>query len=356
LLTADWIDRRQEFDELAPEWGSVLPDDARPFDLHCWYAAWWDAFGGDCEPAVCALREDGKLVGVAPLVREGKGFGALANVHSSVFRPLARDGEAMEELLGAVMGERPARLRLPALPERDPCLGQLREAAAGAGMRLALEPAAVSPIVATDGDFDAWRKQSKGRWGAPLERFRRKMSRDHDAAFSIVEEPQDLSAELEDGFRVEASGWKGEAGTAILSQPQTLAFYTAVAAAFDQRGELRLSRIVLDGETAAFDLCLLHAGRLYLLKTGFDERFRRLAPGLVMRLSIVERCFELGLEAHELLGDDSEWKRKFATTERRHVELHGYSKGLRGSSRYAYRQQVRPLLRRAYRLARRSRR
>ena len=73
---------------------------------------------------------------------------------------------------------------------------------------------------------------------------------------------------------------------------------------------------MLDGHWAAFDLCLLYGDRLYLLKTGYDERFRRLAPGLVMRLSIVERCFELGIDAHELLGDEAEWKRKFATGER----------------------------------------
>jgi CelD/BcsL family acetyltransferase involved in cellulose biosynthesis len=354
LLTADWIAGRQEFEELAPEWASVLPPDARPFDLHCWYAAWWDAFGGDCEPAVCALRAEGELVAVAPLVREGRGFGALANVHSSVFRPLARDAQAMAELLRVVTDERPARLRLPALPERDPSLEQLREASAAAGMRLTVEPAAVSPIVETSGDFDAWREQSKSRWGAPLERFRRKMGRDHDAVFSIVEEPADLTGELEDGFRVEASGWKGEAGTAILSQPQTRAFYTSIAAAFHERGELRLSRIVLDGETAAFDLCLLHGGRLYLLKTGFDERFRKLAPGLVMRLSIVERCFELGLDAHELLGDDSEWKRKFATTERRHVNALGFGRGPRATAAYLYRERARPVLKDLYHRLRRS--
>src|SRR6185369_5086932 len=97
---------------------------------------------------------------------------------------------------------------------------------------------------------------------------------------------------------------KGASGTAIISDPRTETFYREVASSFAERDELRLSRVVLDGHWAAFDLCLL--------KTGYDERFRRLAPGLVMRLSIIERCFELGLEAHELLGDDTEWKRKFA--------------------------------------------
>ena len=105
---------------------------------------------------------------------------------------------------------------------------------------------------------------------------------------------------------------------------------------------------MLDGHWAAFDLCLLYDDRLYLLKTGYDERFRRLAPGLVMRLSTIERCFELGLEAHELLGDDTEWKRKFATAERRHVGFHAYERGLAGSVSYTYRATARPLLKRAY--------
>jgi hypothetical protein len=68
-----------------------------------------------------------------------------------------------------------------------------------------------------------------------------------------------------------------------------------------------------------------------------------------MRLSIVERCFELGLEAHELLGDDSEWKRKFATGERVHVDMLAYPHGPRGNVRRTYRARLRPVLKRAYR-------
>ena len=84
--------------------------------------------------------------------------------------------------------------------------------------------------------------------------------------------------------------------------PPDPVFYREVAASFAERGELRLSRIVLDGHWAAFDLCLLYRDRLYLLKTGYDERFRRLAPGLVMRLSTIERCFELGLRGPRAAG------------------------------------------------------
>lgn len=346
-LAVEWIDDPDAFRALAPDWDELLPADSRPFDLHCWYEAWWNAFGKPLELSVCTVRRDGVLAGVLPLARDDSGLRALANDHSPVFRPIAREAETRAALLNAAMEKGARGLNLPSFPAEDPCLEPARDG--GAPMSVLLEPGRVSPIIDIEGDFEAWRKGSKPRWGAPLERFRRKMGRDHEADFTIVEPPANLEADLEDGFRVEASGWKGQAGTAILSAPDTEAFYRRLAADFHRRGELRLSRIVLDGQTAAFDLCLLHRNRLYLLKTGFDESFRRLAPGLVMRLSIVERCFELGLEAHELLGDDSEWKRKFATGERSHVDMLAYPRGPRGHARQAYRARLRPVLKRAYR-------
>ncbi|HEU4904903.1 MAG TPA: GNAT family N-acetyltransferase [Solirubrobacterales bacterium] len=349
-LAIEWIEDRAAFDGLAGEWEALLPEDSHPFDLHCWYAAWWDAFGAAAAPAVCTARRGGELVGAFPLRRSGSRLGALANSHSAgLFRPLAADGEALEALVAAAASDRAPTIELEHLPQDGETLPLLEAGMREASRMLLPDGGFTSPIVETDGDFDAWRAQSKPRWGAPLERFRRKMGRDHEAELAIVVEPGDLEAELAAGFEVEASGWKGEAGTAILSTPETEAFYRQIARSFHERGELRLSRIVLDGELAAFDFCFLHRGRLYLQKTGFDERFRRLAPGLVLRLATVERCFELDLAAHELLGDASEWKLKFANAERRRVVLRAYRRSPRGATRYAYRRALRPPLRSAYR-------
>src|SRR5437764_1413513 len=84
------------------------------------------------------------------------------------------------------------------------------------------------------------------RVGAPLERWRRKMDREHELVARIVEPPQDLASELVRGFAVEASGWKGRAGTAIVSSPETERFYRAVAERFVASDRLRLSWLDLD--------------------------------------------------------------------------------------------------------------
>lgn len=351
MSEVEWITEPQRFAALGDEWDALLGDDAQPFDLHCWQLAWWEAFGIDGELAVCTVRDGGELVAGLALRTDGRRLAGFAPGHMPVHRPLARDEESMAMLSGAVL-ERARSFVLEGLPAADWGVEALCDAAAARSQPLLLEPSYVSPIIELSGSYEEWRKETKPRWGAPLERLRRKTGRDHEAEFSIVERPVDLEAELDEGFRVEASGWKGEAGTAILSTPEVERFYRLVAKVFAERDELRLSRIVLDGEAVAFDFCLLFDGRLYLLKTGIDERFRKLAPGLVMRIETVERCFEQELTAHELLGETSDWKLKFANAERAHLTLRAFPRGPRGTAERSYRKSLRPALKRTYRRVR----
>jgi CelD/BcsL family acetyltransferase involved in cellulose biosynthesis len=339
-------------EQLAEGWERLAAREPTPFTAYAWFAAWWSAFGAERELCVLALWEAQELVAVYPLCAHGNRWASIANVHSPLFTPLASGPDALRDLSGAAVRLAGGRLSIESLPRDSAAVAELERAAASRRARTIAAASHTSPIVDTNGEFAAWRAATRHLWGAPLERFRRKMAREHNAELRLVVAPVDLEAELRSGFAVEASGWKGSAGSAILSSPETERFYREVARAAHARDELRLSTIVLDGEPAAFDLTLLRDRRLYLLKTGFDERHRRLAPGLVLRLSVIERCFELELEAHELLGDDTEWKRKFATTSRAHLTLDVFAGRPGPVAEYAWRHALRPRLARVRALAR----
>jgi CelD/BcsL family acetyltransferase involved in cellulose biosynthesis len=356
-LKGEWISEPERFGELRAGWSVLLPADPRPFDLHDWYETWWTAFGGKGEMAVCTVWDGAKLAGAIPLRVEGRRVKGFVNGHSGIFRPLARDEEAMETLTAEAFSGRAREVDLQLLPATDPTLPLLEAAARKASMRPFAEAGFVSPIVDTSGDLEAWRRQSNSSWKKRLARYRRKMERDHDAELEIVAIPDAdrLDAWLEEGLRIEQSGWKGESGTAILSAPETELFYREIARRFHDRGELRLSRIALDGEAVAFSFCIQAGGSLYSLKVGYDERWRKLVPGLVMQLSIIERCFELGLDTYELLGETSDWKQKVATGSRSHTNLRAFPRGPAGVARYGYRSRLRPQLKRAHRRLRSGR-
>jgi CelD/BcsL family acetyltransferase involved in cellulose biosynthesis len=350
--TTAWIDDPTEFAKLADEWEPLLPADARPFDQHCWQAIWWEAFGGSDRLAVATVRRDGRLVGVFPLRRSGKLTLGLVNGHSTECRPLAADREAMEALVDLVVSDTGSGLELRGLPVGDPGLEALERRLGATRMQTIAEPGLAPPFIDTRGDWEEWRAKNKSRWKAPLERKWRKIDRDHDAVWVLVEKPKDLDAELTEGLRIEAGGWKGEGGTAIDSSPDSALFYRKMASAFDQRDELRFSWLTLDGTAVSFDFCLLYRRRLYSLKSGLDEDYKSLAAGFVHRLAVIRRCFELEIDEHDLLGDETGWKTRFSDGNRPHRDLRAYPGGPLGRLSRNYRAHLRPRLKEAYRKVR----
>jgi CelD/BcsL family acetyltransferase involved in cellulose biosynthesis len=265
-----------------------------------------------------------------------------------MFGPLAADAAALRALLDALWAERP-EVVLSHLPAEEHLVAAVcRERSRWT----VLEPQAPGWTVILAGDYESY--LSASTWRKRLASKVRKLRRDHDARFSLVQSPAALEDDLHAGLALEASGWKGAAGTAILSSPETERFYRDVAAAFAARGELRTSSLTIDGQLAAWNLQILHAGRLHVLKGGYDERFRSLSPGNVARLAIVEHCFLSGLDAYELGRGEEDYKRRFATGEQPMVTVRSYRPSATMAGRYAYRSAVRPELRRLKRLVKRG--
>ena len=142
------------------------------------------------------------------------------------------------------------------------------------------------------------------------------------------------------------------AGTAIVSAPETELFYLQVARNFDAAGKFRISELSLDGQLAAMALSIVHNDRAFTLKVAYDERHRRLGPGFVLLMAMIERCFELGLDAYEFAGMDEEYERRFATAERPHRRVRIYQPAPVNAGRFVYHRQIRPRLRDVYHGAR----
>jgi CelD/BcsL family acetyltransferase involved in cellulose biosynthesis len=349
----EWIEDERRFEEIAAAWDLLADRIGLPFLTHAWVVSWWRAFRAGRRLRICTVWADGELEGVFPLAARSGRLEALANVHSPVFMPFAVDQAALERVALAALASQGHELVVPALPTEGTAVTVLQRTSQELGRITLLEFQHVSPIIELSGSFAEYRQRMRAKSRAGLDRRRRNLERMHDVIFSVVDVPVDLDDELDRGFAVESSGWKGNHGTAIVSAPETETFYRELARRFAEKGQLRLSSITADGKEIAFDFSLLSGNRLYLLKTGYDEDYGRFSPGLLLRMAIIERCFELGLDAHELLGDTAEWKTRFATSERRHCVLRSFRRDAGGLSAYFYRRRVRPLLKSGYRRIRR---
>jgi CelD/BcsL family acetyltransferase involved in cellulose biosynthesis len=350
-LRCEWINDPARLSEIAPSWEQLAADDPCPFTGPLWFTLWWDAFGEGRRLETCALWDGDELAAIFPLYRQGAPLYALANSETPLFRPLAADDDARRRLVDEVTASGAPEILVPMLPTADPAYALLTS---GRRSKNVIDPPRQSPIVDTVGTFEDYRAATKDRWHSGIEKKLRRTVRE-GGEFMLVQSPDDLDAILGPGLELEAAGWKGKAGTAILSRPQTAKFYRELARAFHERGDLQLSWSTYEDRIIAFDLSILRAGRLWGLKGTYDETVSKLSPGLVLRLKVIEHCFEREIDAFELLGVAEEWKTKFATSNRELAQIRSYRSSPAGLARYGYRGYLRPKLRDLYhRLPKRS--
>src|SRR5262249_18742505 len=164
------------------------------------------------------------------------------------------------------------------------------------------------PYIDTGVGWDEYNRARSTKLLRDLRRRRRLLESEGSFEFRVYDGRDGLEALLEEGFRVEAAGWKADADSAIASQIETRRFYERIAAWSADRGWLRLGFMRLDERAFAFDFAIEHDGVHYLLKTGYDPAYGRFAPGKLIRREMIARAFDEGLRRYEFLGADEAWK------------------------------------------------
>ena len=159
---------------------------------------------------------------------------------------------------------------------------------------------------------------------AVLRRRRRRLAEQgcvHVGVIGDFDGSRDLDAMLAEGYRVEASGWKGRQGTAIDSDPATRAFYSAVAAWAAERGWLRLAYLRLDDRAIAFELLLQDTFAAYSVKTGYDEAHRTASPSTLLTHHTLEAVVASAAQTFEWLGHDEPYKMAFSDGVRERLSI-----------------------------------
>lgn len=336
---------------LEGEWDALADRLAAPFLRPGWITSWWSSFDAG-RPVVYAARRGGDLVALLPLVGRDSALRSPTNGHTPRFAPLG-DPDAVAALAAVVSRSNVGSVIVTHVPSEHASATAFDRSSRAARRVTWWEEGQTSPVVDVNGDFDGYLASRDRHTRRELGRLRRKLEAEHGPvrvdSFAV---PDDLHRDLRAALELEAGGWKGRRGTAILSRPDTAAFYGRLAESYARRGELRLSTLTAAGRLVAFDLCIVAHGRAWALKGAYDEAFRRYAPGLLLLIAQIERAFELGLASVDLLGGADDYKLKFATSFRPHAALHSHRRLPVPLARLSYHRAALPVMRHLYRAVR----
>jgi CelD/BcsL family acetyltransferase involved in cellulose biosynthesis len=257
-------------------------------------------FGSDAG-AVLVRSAAGRLTGLFParIERPQGGLVPMLCGFTHPFAPLGVpliDRDDTEAVVGAwldrLAGDRamPALLLMPFIPEQgafartlDAVLSRTRRANAAFGQH---QRALLDPGTERDGYLE--RAVSAGR-RKEMRRLRRRMEEFGPVTFDTMTNPDGIAAALQDFLVLEASGWKGAAGTAIVDEPAIKTFVQTAVSSLAADGHARIDRMLLDGKPIAATVTLQSSDTAWCWKIGYNEGMARFSPGVQLICELTEQ-------------------------------------------------------------------
>ncbi|MFM7379191.1 MAG: GNAT family N-acetyltransferase [Erythrobacter sp.] len=246
---------------------------------------------------VKAWFHEGRLAALMPVARAARYYGhplthASVWLHPNAFCgvPLVAAGleEAFWEALLAHFDARAARalfLHLPQIPTEGPVFAAMTRVLARSGRAHYVAAQEARAMLTGETSAAAFLEASmSAKKRKELRRQHNRLAEEGELTFERVEGSDGVAEWTAEFLALEAAGWKGEAGSALASAPDTRALFEAALAGAAAAGRLERLALRLDGRAIAMLANFITAPGAYSYKTAFDEAYARFSPGMLLQL------------------------------------------------------------------------
>jgi len=322
----DYVVERQHgpatlIDGIAPEWTALCAEGPcnEPFYYPAWAMAYLTAFEPRVPITLITVRRDGALRAVLPLTERSIGVGPLrlrwlratANSHFTRFDIIhgANDGDIVAREIWTYLKNWKGWdvLHIESAPKGG-VAWRLLALAGTSGHPTRLHRPDASPyldLTEFPGDIDDIISSVPKNLRSQIRRSLKRLRSQAEVEFRIVDSDStapELENAVETLYHVEASGWKGRAGTAILDDQATKRFYDQVIADGLTKDSLAIGQLRCGGHVVATELCLVWNGTMYQLKAGYDEAFSKWSPGHLFKAHVMAAATADGIEVLDNCG------------------------------------------------------
>ncbi len=149
--------------------------------------------------------------------------------------------------------------------------------------------AQLSPGHARDGYLE---RAVGGKKRKELRRQRKRLTDQGLLMSASTNEPAAVPRAIDDFFALEASGWKGRAGTAARDDEAIRTFLQTAVTDLAGEGKARVARLLLDARPIAAIITLRSGATAWCWKIAYDESFARFSPGVQLLLDVTRELLD----------------------------------------------------------------
>ena len=313
---------------LREAWNAAVTDSNfdSVFVSHEWFYCWAKNFLADHELLVPIVRDDNKIAGIFPLLLTHEKHGpfklttlrSITNKQSYKYNFIVsrtNTAEIISAMFRHINREIPwTKMVLDFIPAPSDNLPLLQQMQGRAFYRMRTDIQMESPYVTITGTWDEYIAKRDKKVRKNWDYFERKLEKEGTTELNTVSTGQDLQQAIDTALDIEKSSWKGDKGTAIANSESRSSFYADLASAMSESDKFRLYFLNLNGQSIAFDYCLIHNDQFNVLKTGYNPEYSKSSPGRVLRKKILRDLFDSDkYKTYDLLGARDNWKTEWTS-------------------------------------------
>jgi len=331
----------KEFDFLKEEWNRLLSRSRSDnvFLRWEWIHTWWDVFNKKRSQFILTVREEGRLVGVAPFYIERTGVLGRRSIKLcsdelspdglDVFAEKGREKEVMRRVWSYVV-DHASDWDVIVWDHLQKEAILLEESSVPGGYDHAAHSSVNCPYVKMIGDFDGYIRSRPHLKKFSLKKKAKQLFEVEHVTYKNVEDEASLAQALQGLFLLHDKRAKEKKIRTMFTSEDVKRFHNQLSRLFLQENILRL-QLLYDGEKAVSAIySFKYKNKIYCYQSGMDPDWKRLSAGMALFSLAIERAFAEGLAEFDFLKGDEGYKSLWCDAVRQETRLVVYNKSWRG--------------------------
>jgi CelD/BcsL family acetyltransferase involved in cellulose biosynthesis len=277
-------------------------DWSSPFILPAWMQVWWQSFGSGRKTFIRTIKNDGQIIGIAPLMVVDDAACFIGNTDVCDYQDFiivpGRENEFFNTLLDDLKSHNITGLDLKHVRPDSTVLRHLTAVAENRGYQVTNEKDAVSVEMALPSDFEAYLESLETKQRHEVRRKMRRLTEEGNVEYRVIDHGDALKPALDVFYKmfVESREDKAEFLT-----PQMKSYFDLLTARMSGIGLLKLGVLSMDGNPVAEIMYFDYHGCIYLYNSGYDPKYVSLSAGLLSKVFAIKDSIEKGRKKYDFL-------------------------------------------------------
>jgi CelD/BcsL family acetyltransferase involved in cellulose biosynthesis len=309
---------KETFDSIENEWVNILsrcPANTI-FITPWWQRLWWEHFGADAELHILSVRDDGELIGIAPMMVSNGVLSFLGDTDLFDYHDFLVPEGKEDAFYNAICEHFAAMdswsaLTLKSLRESSPTLERLPLLARSKGYTAEIEQEDVSPKLDLPASWDEYVSSLSKKERHELRRKLRRLEAADHATQYACDDPDTLACNMGDFFKLlrASSPEKDE-----FMIPAREKFFVELAQDLARRGIFKLYFLEVEQKRVASCICFDYGDTYLLYNSGYDPEYSRLSVGLLNKALTLKQAIDEGKRSYDFLRGTERYKYDLGAT------------------------------------------